>query len=129
ASAPSCGSDWSDPCDLQYALTSQATAGDELWVKAGTYKPTTGTDPTASFVLKNGIAIYGGFAGTETLQTQRDPAANLTILSGDIDNNDDSNNADGNFIDETYTDIVGINSYHVVTGASGATLDGFTITA
>ncbi len=123
------GTSWTDAyTDLQSAL-SAASSGNEIWVAAGTYKPTTGIDRTISFILKNGVAIYGGFVSAETARDQRDPVTNVTILSGDIDNNDDSNNADGNFIDETYADIVGSNSYHVVTGASGTTLDGFTITA
>ena len=52
--------------------------------------------------------------------------ANVTILSGDIDNNDSQT--------PIITDLATVtgnttNSYHVVTGATGATLDGFTITA
>ena len=85
---------------------------------AGTYKPTTGTDRTATFQLKNGVAVYGGFAGTETLRSQRNPATNVTILSGDLIGNDVG-------LDHTTTTT----RYHVVTGATGATLDGFTITA
>ena len=85
---------------------------DEVWVAAGTYRPTTGTDRTISFIMKEGVAIYGGFTGTETNRNQRDWVANQTILSGDIGTPDDS--AD--------------NSYHVVIGANNATLDGFTIT-
>ena len=38
-------------------------------------------------------------------------ATNVTILSGDIDNND--LNTDGNFIADTPADIQGTNSYHV----------------
>jgi hypothetical protein len=88
-----------------------ATASDEIWVAAGTYTPTTGTDRTATFALKSGVAVYGGFAGTETLRSERDPVANVTILSGEI-------GAAGNLD----------NSYHVVTGRTGATLDGVTVT-
>jgi len=101
---------WATACTLQTALTN-AGSGDEIWVAAGTHKPTTGTDRAATFQLKS-VSIYGGFAGTETARNQRDFTANVTILSGEI-------GAAGN----------GDNSYHVVTGADGATLDGFTITA
>ncbi len=108
------GSAWNNAYgSLQSAITA-APAGDEIWVAAGTYKPTTGTDRTASFTLKNNVAIYGGFAGTETALNQRNIASNATILSGEIG-------------------VAGIadNSYHVVTGSSTnntAILDGFTIT-
>jgi hypothetical protein len=79
--------------DLQQALAA-SDAGDEIWVAKGTYKPTTGTDRTASFAMKNGVAIYGGFNGTETAQNQRNRATNVTILSGDIGTpNDNSDNS------------------------------------
>jgi len=71
--------------------------------------------------------VYGGFDGVEDdALTDRDPATHVTILSGDIDNNDSQTPV----ITDTTT-VTGntTNSYHVVTGASGATLDGFTITA
>jgi hypothetical protein len=87
-----------------------ASASDEIWVAAGTYTPTTGTDRTATFALKSGVAVYGGFAGTETLRSERDPVANVTILSGEIGAAGTSDN-----------------SYHVVTGRTGATLDGVTV--
>jgi hypothetical protein len=127
ATSGSCGDqiDWSNPCDLQYALTTVAASGDELWVASGTYTPTTGTDRTVSFQLKSGVGLYGGFAGTETARNQRNIAANLTILSGDIDHNDTANPA------TNPSQIVGNNSYHVVNGSgtdSTAVLDGFTVT-
>jgi hypothetical protein len=118
-------SSWGNACTLQTALT-VSLSGNEIWVAAGTYKPTTGTGRTATFHLKNGVAVYGGFAGTETIRDQRNPATNITILSGDIDNNDSQT--------PIITDLSTVtgnatNSYHVVAGASSATLDGFTITA
>ena len=111
ASGANAGTSWTDAyTHLQSALG--ASPCTEIWVAAGTYKPTGGTDRNVTFQLKNGVAVYGGFAGTETTRTQRDPAVNATTLSGDI-------GAAGN----------SDNSYHVVTGVTGATLDGFTITA
>jgi hypothetical protein len=117
---------WANACTLQTALTS-AVSGDEIWAAAGTYKPTTNpTNRTATFHLKNGLALYGGFAGTETARDQRNPAVNVTVLSGDIDNNDSQTP-----IITHLTTVTGntTNSYHVVIGATGATLIGFTITA
>ncbi len=120
---------WPNACELQTAL-SLAVSGEELWAKQGVYKPTTGTDRNATFQLKTGVALYGGFAGAETDREQRNWATNATVLSGDIDGND--LNTDGNFISEVYSDTLGSNSIHVVTGSGvdvTTVLDGFTITA
>jgi predicted outer membrane repeat protein len=120
-------SSWANACTLQSAL-SGAASGDQIWVQAGVHKP--GTNRSDAFQLTSGVAVYGGFAGTESQLTQRDWQANLTILSGDIDTND--LNPDGNNIAETVADIQGSNSYHVVVASgvdSTAVLDGFIITA
>ncbi len=120
---------WANACTLQRAL-SIAVSGDEIWVKAGVHYPGAAGNRDASFTLKNGVALYGGFAGWETSRDQRDWQANPTILSGDIDQND--TNTDGNYIAETWEDIVGNNAYHVVTAddtVQTAVLDGFIITA
>jgi CSLREA domain-containing protein len=114
-------SSWENACTLQTALTG-AAAGEVLWVMAGTHKPTTGADRTATFQLKNGVVVFGGFAGTETDRYQRNLATNVTTLSGDLLGND---NSSVKYDEPTRAD----NSYHVVTGATSATLDGFTITA
>jgi uncharacterized repeat protein (TIGR01451 family) len=114
--------------DLQDALA--VVDACEVWVAAGVYRPTAdASDRSASFVLKNGVALYGGFAGTETARDQRDPLVKLSVLSGDIDNND-STDADGVVL--SADDIVGANSHHVIVGEAidaTAILDGFTITA
>ncbi|MFQ5809036.1 MAG: right-handed parallel beta-helix repeat-containing protein, partial [Armatimonadota bacterium] len=86
--------------------------GGEVWVAAGTYRPTSTADRAVSFELKPGVALYGGFAGSETARGQRDCIGNVTVLSGDIGTPGDP----------------GDNSYHVVKGADGAIIDGFTIT-
>jgi predicted outer membrane repeat protein len=125
----SCDS-WVNACTLQYAL-SVAVDGDQIWVKMGKHKPTTSTtDRNASFALKDGVEIYGGFAGTENFKELRNPTANLTILSGDIDNNDTNHPFTGLVV--STDNIVGGNSYHVVTADfvdDNAVLDGFTINA
>ena len=109
------GISWADAFTSLQSALAVASSGDEIWVAAGTYKPTEGMDRTISFNLKSGVALYGGFAGMETSRSQRDVQTNVTILSGDLgitsDNSDDS--------------------YHIVIGSNTnnyAKLDGFTIT-
>ncbi len=100
-----------------------------MWAQQGVYKPTKGADRTISFELKNGVALYGGFAGSETVREQRDWGIHATVLSGDIDNNDLTNAA--GLVTDT-ANISGANSYHVVTSSEvtgTAVLDGFFITA
>lgn len=61
---------------------------DEIWVAAGTYKPTVRvggpSDRYRSYALPAFTRMYGGFAGHETRRDQRNPERNETILSGDI---------------------------------------------
>jgi parallel beta-helix repeat protein len=110
------GSSWTNAfTSLQSALAAAASS-DSIWVAEGTYLPVTDTTQTTSFAMKPGVAIYGGFAATETLLTQRDWRLHQTVLSGEL-------GAAGSFD----------NSFHVVTAGGGVTysarLDGFTITA
>jgi uncharacterized repeat protein (TIGR01451 family) len=123
------GSSWEDAfTDLQDGLAA-AAAGDEIWVATGLYKPTTTTDRAISFELKSDVAIYGGFVATETHRLERDWETNITVLSGDIDDNDIT---DPHGVVTDTANIVGDNSYHVVFASNigdTAVLDGFTITA
>lgn len=100
---------------LDFAL-SAAVAGDEIWVKSGTHIPMNTQGRFSAYEVPAGVAVYGGFVGTETLLNQRDPAANLTTLSGDI-------GAINNYSDNCYH-VVSINS-----GTAATILDGFTIEA
>jgi hypothetical protein len=110
---------------LQDALAA-AAGGDEILMAEGVYKPDQGGGATAgsraaSFLLKPGVTIRGGFPGYGLPQPDaRNPAAYVTILSGDLQGNDQWGNLN-----------LSENSYHVVTGpADGlpAVLDGVTIT-
>ena len=60
----------------------------QIWIAEGVYRPTaeleSGDPRTATFSLVDGVALYGGFSGTEAALADRDPAAYETVLSGDI---------------------------------------------
>ncbi len=103
-----------------------AFLGQEIRVAQGTYKPAARTDPndprTATLTLRNGIAIYGGYAGLGAPDPDlRNPNVYVSILSGDLAG-DDGPNFQNN----------GENAYHVVTVPAGtdatAVLDGVHIT-
>jgi hypothetical protein len=47
---------------------------EDIWVAAGTY--------FESLIMRDGVALYGGFAGNETDRAQRDRKANETVLDG-----------------------------------------------
>jgi len=117
------GNDWSDAvATVQRGLDvagklvdDEVCASVEVWVATGVYRPSARSNPlderSATFRLLAGVALYGGFAGGESSRSERSIFGNVATLSGDIGaQGDDSDN-----------------SYHVVTGATGATLDGFTV--
>lgn len=129
------GSSWENAClEFQDALDIfERSLGivTEIWVAAGTYKPTvSGGDRSVTFNLKNNLAIYGGFAGGETNIDQRNLEINETILSGDL-NGDDVFIPDIAPMNLIFEPTLQENSYNVVTSNfnnSSAVLDGFTIT-
>ena len=69
---------------------------DEIWVASGTYEE--------NILMEPGVAIYGGFGGTETVRSERNSEANETII-----------------------DATGLNTSAVV-AADFTILDGFTVT-
>ena len=64
-----------------------ATAGTEIRVADGTYKP--GLIRTNTFLLKTGVAILGGFAGCGAVDPDlRDLSIYESVLSGDLSGDD-----------------------------------------
>jgi len=88
---------------LQAGIDLAETLGrSEVWVARGVYSEATDIE------LAPGIAVYGGFAGSEAERGQRDPLRNVSIIDGA-----QANGGDG--------------ALHVVVGAQDARVDGFTI--
>lgn len=118
--------DWGNACTLRTALTN-AVSGDEIWIKTGVHYPGAGSGD--SFTLKNGVALYGGFAGNETNRDQRNWQTRLTVLSGDLEGNDLT---DANGVVTDTANINGSNASCVIMGGgtdNTAVLDGLAITA
>jgi parallel beta-helix repeat protein len=68
------GLTWATAKKTVQAGLNAAVSGDQVWVAAGTY--------VENITLKAGVALYGGFAGSEVSLTQRNWTANLTVLDG-----------------------------------------------
>ncbi|MEQ9305808.1 MAG: LamG-like jellyroll fold domain-containing protein, partial [Marinoscillum sp.] len=92
------GSSWANAfTDLQSAL-SAASSGDRIVVADGEYKPSVsvalnGTGNEETFLIPNGVQLFGGFAGGEDISLQssfdnRDFITNTTILNGDLNGDD-----------------------------------------
>ena len=68
------GQSWNAPLrNLAIAMTT-AQPGDELWLASGTFRL------GATLKMKNGVRIYGGFTGNETLRERRDWFRRPSIL-------------------------------------------------
>lgn len=78
------GSSWNQAMGTVQEALLRAKSGKQIWVASGKYFTTRDNDRTKSFVIPEGVEIYGGFAGYETSLDQRNPIKNLTILSGEI---------------------------------------------
>lgn len=143
------GTSWINAAaDLQLVINN-SSSGDQIWVAAGTYKPMrraddlnvlaeNENDEQSSFVIKDGLKIYGSFVGTETSLAQRvlpnfnENTTYSSILSGDF-LGDDIVDYEINDIENTPFTILNIeeNACHVVVFAGAMSpntvLDGFSI--
>jgi hypothetical protein len=120
------GSSWASAFVFLQDALAVASAGDEIRVAQGVYPPdrgggNTAGDRNATFQVRDGVTIKGGFAGVGAADPDgRDSARFATVLTGDLAGNDDPND------ESTWFD----NSFPVVTadGVSNDTvLDGLTI--
>ncbi len=68
------GTAWATAKKTIQAGINAGAGTDEVWVKAGTY--------VERITLRSSCCLYGGFAGTETLRTQRNWTTNVTIIDG-----------------------------------------------
>lgn len=136
------GSSWSNTTTLRNALD-LAQEGDEIWVQGFREAEThdkdkhycVPADMPDGFVVREGIKLYGGFAGTENSIDERAFTEKVfcftyrTILTGDIKDDDVINPLTLIFpSNATRTD----NATHVLvvhsgTGSTATTVNGFTI--
>lgn len=97
------GTSWETAFTHPQDALDTAQYGDQVWVAQGVYGPLQ-FDGQPVMSLVRGIEVLGGFSGLESDALQRDPKRYLTVLDGQGE------------------------SYHVLTGADDAVLDGFTVT-
>ncbi len=70
------GKNWSEAVTSLQEAIDLARDGDAIWVKQGTYYP------SSAILLNKAVAIYGGFNGTETQIPQRNWQNNVTTVDG-----------------------------------------------
>ncbi len=133
------GASWANAYTSLQSALNKAASGDEIWVAKGTYHPSSAYDLTNTsryyhFEMIEGVAIYGGFAGTETSVDERSDfgagGVNETILSGDL-NGDDVVSGSGSTLSITGNSENCYNVFYhssALTLTSAAILNGFTIT-
>jgi hypothetical protein len=127
------GSSWQDAFKyLQDALADANSAEKpiEIRVAQGMYKPDQGTGTTpgdweATFQLKNGVSMKGGYAGFgEPDPNAREIELHKTILSGDLkgdDGPDFANNSDNchTVVTATHTDETAVLDGFIISGGHG----------
>jgi len=129
------GASWSDAFVYLQDGLAEASSHDRIFVAKGVYRPDQGAgnslgDQDATFQLKNGVTITGGYAGFGVDDPyERDVENHQTILSGDLAEDDLEILDMADF--EQAADRED-NSHHIVTADAtdpNAVLDGFTIKA
>ncbi|HRU55578.1 MAG TPA: right-handed parallel beta-helix repeat-containing protein, partial [Candidatus Sumerlaeia bacterium] len=71
------GESWDAALKTIVTATEEAKKGDEVWVAEGTYAE------SKTVVNSEGVALYGGFAGTESQLSERNISTHPTIIDGE----------------------------------------------
>lgn len=141
------GTSWSNAMTLADALNA-AQAGDQIWVHGFEQITEAGQlytvpDQAVGFSVKSGVQLYGGFAGTEKSINDRETLGKpyqmkyRSVLSGDINRNDNSDNTNIIFPANTTrqdnaTHVLSVNMAPTSTSGNNNTyptvINGFTIT-
>lgn len=122
------GSSWTDAFTSLHGAFEIAQPGDEIRVAQGTYKPAgRDGDRDATFLVSVDLVLQGGYAGFGAPDPDAlDPAAYPTVITGDLNGNDQPPIDFQNFTNASD------NSRHVLTLASSVTtatqLRGVTVT-
>ncbi|MBN1817958.1 MAG: DUF1565 domain-containing protein [Sedimentisphaerales bacterium] len=68
------GTDWTNACTTLTSAMALANYGDQIWTATGVYQE--------NLAVENGVALYGGFSGTELHLQDRDPSVYQTTIDG-----------------------------------------------
>jgi len=115
------GTSWGSAFRTIEEALSVAVDYDQIWIAEGLYIPTSeviiGDPRSVTFFIRHAISMYGGFDGTELTLEDRDVSSHHTILSGDLNGDDNPG------------DNISENAYHVVSSMNvttgSITIDGF----
>lgn len=120
------GRSWANAYTSLSTALDNASPDEEIWVAEGTYVPgvpAVSPDPNKRmFLLWQDVQLYGGFNGTETERSQRNPVIHETILSGDVNGDDVINDFATNRSDNLVNVVFGNNTI-----STACVLDGFVI--
>ncbi|SFU28075.1 Por secretion system C-terminal sorting domain-containing protein [Pustulibacterium marinum] len=97
------GSSWANAYTTLQQAEDNAPDGADIWVAAGTYIGDAYNRGVRILEISNSHNWYGGFSGSETQLSQRNPETNVTIISGDALGNGSADAA-----------AVADNAYHLV---------------
>lgn len=92
----------------------------EIWVAAGEYAAPITESGIEGFQMVENATLLGGFEGTETDASERDPSVNITVLTGDRLGNDAPPD-NSTLLDNTRQVVISIGR------RGGGVIDGFTI--